>query len=416
MSKSAKTHIWVGLEKLRFETIAKIARSLGVPTGHGKRLFKSYKIMDLIDARAKNEPDFMVLANSLIENAMRDVGVEKQTENYVTKRELNTAAENAALAVVKSVTIDEAVAKATDVSLRNGLKALEGAQKIAYKTVMDEIDKRRQVEVVVKDDSGKVKKKIKIKGQLPKEFTRIVQLASARKNIMLVGPTGCGKSYIAEKLAEVLGLSFASISCSAGMSESQIQGWLVPGKGGEFCYKESPFVRCYRDGGVYLIDEMDSADPNTLTILNSALANGHMFIPHYTKDGGRIDKHKDFVCVAAANTWGQGADMMYVGRNQLDAATLERFKIGMIFMDYDPGVEEAVVEKQVLAWGREIRKAINENQLRRTSSLRFMIDCSDMRKAASWDLEQFEASMFAGWTPDEVEVCRERGRNAWKAV
>jgi len=59
----------------------------------------------------------------------------------------------------------------------------------------------------------------KVKGVLPKEFERIVQLASQRVHTMLVGPAGCGKTFIAAKVAESLSLKFSSISCSVGMSE-----------------------------------------------------------------------------------------------------------------------------------------------------------------------------------------------------
>jgi hypothetical protein len=40
-----------------------------------------------------------------------------------------------------------------------------------------------------------------------------------------------------------------------------------------------------------------------------------------------------FVCIAAANTFGTGADRQYVGRNQLDESTLDRFRIGQIELD-----------------------------------------------------------------------------------
>jgi MoxR-like ATPase len=265
----------------------------------------------------------------------------------------------------------------------------------------------RERPIVIK--AGKAKRKVK--GILPVEFEKILQLASQRINVLLVGPSGCGKTYIAQKIAKALGLDFASISCSAGMSESQLAGWLIPtGDRGQFEYKESPFVRSYRDGGVFLFDEIDSADPNTMTFINAALANGHMFIPQNPADGGRVKKHKDFVCLAAANTWGTGGNAMYVGRNQLDAATLDRFTAGQVFMDYDEGVEDSICRSDVLKWGRQVRAAIASHRLRRIMSTRVLRDLSTMSDAYGWKQKDWEASFFSGWSEDEVARVRQEVR------
>jgi len=45
----------------------------------------------------------------------------------------------------------------------------------------------------------------------------------------------------------------------------------------------------------------------------------------------KVERHKDFYCIAAANTYGSGADREYIGRNQLDAASLDRF----VFFDWN---------------------------------------------------------------------------------
>jgi len=46
-----------------------------------------------------------------------------------------------------------------------------------------------------------------------------------------------------------------------------------------------------------------------------------------------VERHKNFRCVASANTYGRGADRAYVGRQQIDAATLDRFTIETIEID-----------------------------------------------------------------------------------
>jgi MoxR-like ATPase len=56
---------------------------------------------------------------------------------------------------------------------------------------------------------------------------------------------------------------------------------------------------------------------------------------------GIIQRHPDFVAIAAANTFGRGADRQYVGRYQLDAATLDRFV--MLSWEYDSALESAIL-------------------------------------------------------------------------
>lgn len=252
-------------------------------------------------------------------------------------------------------------------------------------------------EIIIKDKQTR-----KIEGVLPKEFERIVQLATQRVNTMMVGPAGCGKSFIAEKVAEALGLSFSSISCTAGMSESQVLGWLLPtGKGGQFEYRAAPFIDAYEKGGVFLFDEIDSADPNMLTVINQALANGGFMVPQRL-DNPYVKRHPDFVCLAAANTFGNGADMQYVGRNQLDAATLDRFRVGIVQMDYSPAVEASIVDKDILHWGRKIREAIKKHQLLRIMSTRVMRDFTMMKDAYNWTIKEIEETYFQDWSADEV--------------
>ena len=52
-------------------------------------------------------------------------------------------------------------------------------------------------------------------------------------------------------------------------------------------------------------------------------------------------RHPDFICIAAANTWGLGATNDYVGILKLDAAFLDRFV--QIFWDVDEGLEMVTV-------------------------------------------------------------------------
>ena len=80
------------------------------------------------------------------------------------------------------------------------------------------------------------------------------------------------------------------------------------------------FRKAYENGGLFLFDEIDASMPGAILAFNAALANNFMDFPDK-----KVPRHKDFYCIAAANTFGSGADRQYVGRNQLDAASLDRF-------------------------------------------------------------------------------------------
>jgi cobaltochelatase CobS len=268
---------------------------------------------------------------------------------------------------------------------------------------------KAQVEVLEKRGAGPsvitVKKfnrpDITLEDTLPSNFQDIVDLAVCRRNILMVGPSGCGKTTTASLLAKALGLDFDMLALSGGTNESHLMGRTIPNmQTGSSSYTRSGFIRCFSEGGVFLCDEMDAADPNVMLVLNSALANGYCSIPNYN-DGKPIYQHKDFVMVAAANTFGKGATRVYAGRNTLDDATLDRFRIGTIECDYDERIEAAVCPDAELR-GRlqSIRKKIDDAGLRRVMSTRFIKDAYLM-SSHGWDFSKIANAYFAGWTSDE---------------
>lgn len=232
------------------------------------------------------------------------------------------------------------------------------------------------------------------------EAQRVVDLLRARKNVMLVGPSGSGKTHFAAQIAEhLLQCEYSSNSCSAGMSESAVTGWLLPfGESGRFVYVSSLFVDRYENGGLHLIDEMDAADSNLLVFLNQALGNGHFFLPQ-RQERPRVERHANFYCIAAANTYGTGGDRMYVGREQLDAATLDRF--WMVSFDYDAEFETRNVKPEILEWARTLRTKVASLKLRRVVSTRKLLDMSEMMDSASWTFKACRDCFFEPWSADE---------------
>lgn len=158
------------------------------------------------------------------------------------------------------------------------------------------------------------------------------------EHVLMVGPAGTGKSTIAEQAAESLGIPYFSISLSPMTPASQILGYMQA----EGEYVRSLFREAYEHGGVFHFDEFDNGHPSVLAVINASLANAQMAFPDQM-----VKRHDDFRCVASANTYGRGPDRAYVGRQQLDAATLDRFSIETI------GVDESLENSLCMASGLE---------------------------------------------------------------
>jgi hypothetical protein len=237
---------------------------------------------------------------------------------------------------------------------------------------------------------------------LPVVYDRVMQLAASRRNILLVGPAGCGKTFLAKLVADSLKLKFGSVSCTAGMSESHLLGRSIPDfHKGLSRFQGTDFLDCYENGGVFLLDEIDAADPNLLLAINSAIANGYCNVPN-RPDKPRAIRHKDFVMIATANTFGRGATRVYAGRNQLDDATLDRFRIGVIECTYEPAIEAVVCSDDALRNRLQTMRAkIEAAGLRRTLSTRFLEDAQIMVKEQGWTIEAVVETFLQGWTSDE---------------
>ena len=191
--------------------------------------------------------------------------------------------------------------------------------------------------------------KAEVKGVLHKDFDRIVSMIMDNESVYLCGPAGTGKSYLAQQVAQVMGLEYwytASV-----VDDIQLKGFIdANGR-----YHETQFYKAFTQGGIFLLDELDASVPETLVLLNNALANGYFDFPI-----GRTTAHKDFHAIAAGNTFGTGADSTYTGRYTLDAASMDRF--ALINVTYDRAIEEVMAngDKALVDFANDFRKAVEK--------------------------------------------------------
>lgn len=212
---------------------------------------------------------------------------------------------------------------------------------------------------------------------------------------LLVGPKGCGKTTLAAQLAEALGLRFGHIGFTAGASET----WLF-GRQTSQGFQEAQFSNFYENGGVFLLDEMDAADANLMLALNTCLANGKFYNPILSKE---IERHKNFICIAAANTFGLGGNAEYTGRNRLDGAFLDRFPI--FKMDYNEKLEKQLCDNDALFFKLvKARKELQEKNSIITISTRQIERISRLIKAGFSEIDAINtmAASFPKGLAEEI--------------
>jgi hypothetical protein len=160
-------------------------------------------------------------------------------------------------------------------------------------------------------------------------------LAENRVPIMLIGPAGTGKSHLAKQVAEFSDMEYAETPMSTGASRGDLLGRHTISQDRPFIASE--FSGIYGSGGMFNFEEIDRADPGVVITLNNALAGQALY---NSVNGEKIERHPDFIAVSTANTFGLGANREYTAAERLDAATLDRFRMGRIFLPIDESLED----------------------------------------------------------------------------
>lgn len=248
--------------------------------------------------------------------------------------------------------------------------------------VAENLDKLSRVEEI-KIGKAPAIKIDKAHNMLPTVITAVM----AGAHPYLVGPAGSGKTTLAEQVAKALKCEFYMEARVT--SEFKLIGFIdAQGK-----VVRTQFREAYEKGGVFLFDEVDASDADAMTAFNAALANGRCAFPDKL-----VTRHKDFVAIAAGNTFGRGADRQYVGRNQLDAATLDRFVI--LEVDYDEVLErELAADAKWVKRVQAVRAAVTVEKVRHIVSPRASIVGAQLLAAGmAWEAVE-EACIWKGLDP-----------------
>ena len=188
-----------------------------------------------------------------------------------------------------------------------------------------------------------------VKGVKHERFQDVMDVITSGLNPFLVGPTGSGKSFLAEQTSAALGLPFSAHSFCPETGSHEINGYYEHGTGK---YRTTAFRETYETGGVYLMDEVDAAPADITLLVNNAISNGIHRFPDKP-----VKKHKDFILIAAGNTIA-GATENYNGREKQDAAFLDRFV--EITVHYDEKFEKKLLSTETADLLQKLRRSIDE--------------------------------------------------------
>ncbi len=230
--------------------------------------------------------------------------------------------------------------------VRNMIKEYLDSEKVQLneldQQILDEIKKHQRVVMELPNYGLKIE--ISADDATIPNLYSIIDDALAGNNIFLIGEAGGGKTYTAEKVAEILSRKATIINCSQYTSPTEILGGqTIEG------YKEGKLIRAWREGELLILDEMPKLDPNTAGLFNDALAKASKTRPKSMSkinstnpEEEPVERNDNFACIATGNIYPNANDARrYVGNNQQDLSLLDRFSGSVYFVEFSDPLDQS---------------------------------------------------------------------------
>lgn len=212
-----------------------------------------------------------------------------------------------------------------------------------------------------------------------------------RQPVMLIGPTGCGKTRLVEHLGALVGRPVATISCHDDLTSADLVGRFIV-TGGDVVWKDGPLTRAMKAGAICYLDEVAEARHDSLAVLHSLTDHRRTL---YLDRAGEVVKAPDsFMLVCSYNPAYRSS------LKELKPSFRQRFVT--VTLDYLPPDREA----EVLVNESGIELSIAQRLVRCATSIRNADDAFHLEPPSTRALVSAAKLIAAGAAEVEAaEVC-----------
>lgn len=215
-------------------------------------------------------------------------------------------------------------------------------------------------------------------------YNDALTMIKLKKNILLKGPTGSGKTKLAETVANDLNKPMYSVNCSVDLDAESLLGFktIETNEKGhqEIVFIDGPVLKAMKNGDLLYIDEINMAKPETLPILNGVLDYRRALTNPFT--GEVVQAKEGFSVIAAINVG-------YIGTLPMNEALKNRFVV--LDVDYIDGhTLKTIIKEQsqlsdneiidsIVQFSKDLRIMSSQGQIsEEAASIRALLDLADL--------------------------------------